>query len=189
MAQTKPVSMLEFGCGRGELLRAFHDMGLMVRGNDISKYAVANNQDMCIDVFPFVDTAPYSDCSFDCIISKSFIEHLHNPVKYFEECFRILKPGGVLLSLTPDWRSNYVKFFDDYTHVRPFSKISLGLIYDAVGYKGIRVDEFKQLPLLWNSTPLYVASNIIAPFIPQTIYKSKIRWLREKMLIGYGAKE
>ena len=53
---------------------------------------------------------------------------------------------GILLTLTPDWRSNYVKFFDDYTHVRPFSCVSLKNIYLASGYENVNIDSFKQLP-------------------------------------------
>lgn len=183
-----PASLLEFGCGRCELLNQFSLIGFQVRGNDCSDQAKNYFKNLPVDVIDFDGCTPYEDASFDIVFSKSFIEHIANPESYFSECYRILKPGGVLLSLTPDWRSNYIKFFDDYTHIRPFSSVSLKNIYLVSGFHEVKVDNFKQLPILWNNSFLTLLSNIIAPLIPQTIYKHKIRWIREVMLIGYGVK-
>ena len=59
---------------------------------------------------------PFADDSFDIVFSKSFVEHLHSPETYFEEAFRVLKPGGVMLTMVPDWEANYKTYFDDFTH-------------------------------------------------------------------------
>ena len=144
-------SFLEFGCGRGELLNEFSRLGFNVRGNDSLEYAKHSNKHLDIDIFHFDGQTGYKSESIDIIFSKSFVEHIQNPKEYFDECYRILRPGGILLTLTPDWRSNYVKFFDDYTHVRPFSCVSLKNIYLASGYENVNIDSFKQLPILWNN--------------------------------------
>ena len=45
---------------------------------------------------------PFPDDSFDVIYNK-VLEHLSNPDKFLTEAFRILKPGGIIISLVPDW--------------------------------------------------------------------------------------
>lgn len=47
---------------------------------------------------------PYDDNSIDFIFSEHFIEHLTEDegILYFKECFRMLKPGGVVRTSTFD---------------------------------------------------------------------------------------
>jgi SAM-dependent methyltransferase len=43
------------------------------------------------------------DGSVDCVVSTEVLEHLyHHPVGYLTECWRILRPGGLLLLSTPN---------------------------------------------------------------------------------------
>ena len=56
------------------------------------------------------------DNSIDIVYSKSFIEHLHYPERYLEEAYRVLKPNGIFLTLTPDWQSNYKIFFQVFIY-------------------------------------------------------------------------
>lgn len=77
---------------------------------------------------------PYSDNTFDHINCMHVIEHLHSPLFFLTECHRILKPGGTLYLEAPDVRLSFVphlpflsgkqgvlNFWDDPTHVRPYS--------------------------------------------------------------------
>ena len=119
-------SLLELGVGRGEHLRLFNKSGLNVSGLDISKKSKELCPDMDIRVLDAdSEVWPYPDNSFDFVYSKSFVEHLQQPTKYFLEALRVLKPGGVIITLTPSWQSQYKTFFDDYTHVSPFTLVSL----------------------------------------------------------------
>jgi len=45
---------------------------------------------------------PYQDNSIDFIFSEHFIEHLTDDegILYFKECYRMLKPGGVVRTVT-----------------------------------------------------------------------------------------
>ncbi len=49
---------------------------------------------------------PFSDSNFDYIFSEHFIEHLEYEAgaQYLRECFRILRPGGIVRTATPDLR-------------------------------------------------------------------------------------
>lgn len=47
---------------------------------------------------------PYSDNSFNVVYHSQFIEHISPEMgsQFVQECFRILKPGGILRIVTPD---------------------------------------------------------------------------------------
>jgi len=184
------AKFLEVGCGRGEHLHYFMKLGLDVHGIDISKQASRFNQNLSIS---FIDIEksriPFPDSTFDIIYSKSFIEHLSSPEKYFKEAVRVLKKGGLLLTLVPDWESNFKIYFDDYTHKRPFSIVSLRDIYLINNFVDVSVYKFRQLPIVWKYPILNILCSAIAPFIPvRTKYKF-LKWSRELMLIGIGYKK
>ena len=84
------------------------------------------------------------------IYSKSLIEHFYYPEKIFKEAYRVLKPGGIIITLTPEWKYIYKTFYDDYTHRVPFTKESLRDIHNIHNFKEVKVESFKQLPILFN---------------------------------------
>ena len=138
---------------------------------------------------------PYSDNSFDIVLSKSFIEHFYYPEEIFKEAYRILKPSGILINLTPEWKYIYRSFYDDYTHRTPFTKKSLEDIHAIVGFKNNKVLSFKQLPILWSKNLLirnffYILSEITRLIVPDYL-RMKNKWIRfskEFMLLSYGVK-
>lgn len=46
---------------------------------------------------------PYADGEFDAAFSHALFEHLGDPVRAARECLRVLRPGGVIGVVTPDW--------------------------------------------------------------------------------------
>mgnify|MGYP003143326144 CR=1 FL=1 len=48
---------------------------------------------------------PYSNEDFNGIYSEHFIEHLYKyqAINFFKECFRVLKPGGVIRTVWPPY--------------------------------------------------------------------------------------
>ena len=186
---TSGMSLLEPGVGRGEHLKFFRKLGIEVEGFDVTSDAIDFSPDLNIKILNSdYEKWPYEDCSFDIVYRKSFIEHLHDPIKYVRESFRVLKHGGLLLTLTPDWGVNYKKFFDDYTHVKPFTIISLHRIQLAEGFENVNVYKFRQLPIVWKYPALNWVCTAIAPFIPVRTEHKFFRWSRELMLVGSGTK-
>ncbi|MAO54808.1 MAG: methyltransferase [Rhodospirillaceae bacterium] len=181
-------SLLEPGCGRGEMLKCFRDLGLDVRGNDLAESSKALSPDLDIEICDIEnDGMPYPDDAFDIVYSKSLLEHFYYPERYIRECFRVLKPGGLLLNLVPDWEANYRKYFDDYTHRTPFTSVSMRDILLIHGFEQVGVVKFRQLPVVWKYPVLNIPCGLIAPFIPHRT-RNKLRWVRELMLIGNGRK-
>lgn len=186
----KGQSILEPGVGMGEHLRLFKEMGLKVTGLDISPKAKTNSPDLHIDILNAENVKhwPYPDNSFDIVYSKSFIEHLSQPEQYFTESYRVLKPGGLLLTLTPDWESQFKKFYDDPTHVRPFTIVSLKDIQAMSGFKNINVKKIRQLPLTWRYPVVNIACSLIAIFAPLRSNNKILRWSKELMLVSKSKK-
>jgi SAM-dependent methyltransferase len=110
--------VLDFGAGRGEHIlddeidyrrQLFNLRGRCahVEGCDVDAAVLTN---------PFVDHAsvlepgkpfPYADRSFDIIFSRFVFEHIADPDFVARELLRILKPGGVIASLTVN-RAGYI---------------------------------------------------------------------------------
>jgi SAM-dependent methyltransferase len=181
-------TLLEPGCGRGETLKRFRDLGMQVKGSDLSPETVAFLPDTEIQICDVEnDGLPYPDNSFDVIYTKSFLEHFYYPERFIKDALRVLKPGGLLLNLIPDWEANYRKYFDDYTHRTPFTSVSLRDITLIHGFENVEVIKFRQLPVLWRFPLLNSLCSLIAPFVPLPT-KGKMRWVRETMLIGAGRK-
>ncbi len=183
------MKILEPGCGRGEHLRIFQDLGLDVYGVDVSPEAPKLANDLNVSVCDLESgKLPFPDNFFDVVYSKSFLEHLTDPSKFLKEALRVLKPGGLILSLVPDWESQYKKFYDDYTHVSPFASVSLKNIQKVVGFQDVETCKFRQLPITWKYPVLNYFCALISPFIPLRTNVSFLKWSRELMLIGEGRK-
>ena len=103
---------------------------------------------------------------------------------------RVLRPGGLFLCLTPDWETQYRNFYNDCTHVKPFTKMSLEDQLTIVGLNNIDVEQFHQLPFVWKNNAFKIIPSIIASITPYSIYrKSKLtRFSRELMLLATARK-
>jgi len=184
----KGFSFLEIGCGNGDLLNEFSQLGLNVTGTDLlSSAAIDYPKIKLVQNNIEKEPLPFADNCFDVIFSKSVVEHIYNPDIFFKEAIRVLKPGGLLLTLTPDWEVQTKKFYDDWTHKTPFTKVTMERLYLLSGFVSIEVSYFKQLPILWQNMFLLKISNLIAPFIRER-ETSKLRWIRERQILGCGVK-
>jgi SAM-dependent methyltransferase len=183
--------ILEIGSGRAELLQYFRELGLKTYAYDSApsakEHAKAAGAEFEMGVFsPDKPFAPFGGTKFDIIFSKSFVEHIENPMAYAEACKKILSPGGKFVTLTPDWESNVKIFFDDLTHIKPFTLVSLEQMLDVAGYSKIVVFKFRQLPSTWNSKTIKYISQITSIFSHHRVKNKWMRWSRELMLASVG---
>lgn len=68
------------------------------------------------------DGLPYKDNEIYYITAFSFFEHLENPIKVFNECWRVLKTDGYLELCVPNAETNPKDTFGDLTHKSYFTK-------------------------------------------------------------------
>lgn len=187
----KGDELLDVGCGRGDFLRGFKDLGLVAQGLDIEKSHSPILEDIELRCANFEsEPFPFDSDMFDVVFSKSVIEHLFNPENFMRESYRVLKPGGRIILMTPDWISQMKIFFDDHTHRQPYTVASVKDILNIFGFREVSSVIFYQLPLLWRYPFLKILSRILRLFVPVTT-KSRIkfvRWSVELMIQGTGIK-
>jgi SAM-dependent methyltransferase len=93
-------SLLEIGCGRGELLEIARNAAFHVYGCDLQRSPAL---DPSIEVhLGALDSSRFADQSFDCIVMRNTLEHLFDPGKELQICRRLLKPGGFLYLKVPN---------------------------------------------------------------------------------------
>ncbi len=196
----KTGTLLDIGCGRGDMLKAFNEIEFGVHGSDISPVS-----EELIKPIPFTvcdlsqNQLDYPDNTFDFVFSKSVIEHLREPEKLLNEAYRVLKPGGKFLVMTPSWMHTYAgAFYLDHTHVSPFILNSLRDAMLLANFKNVSSKHFYQLPFLWKMQFLkpfiYIFSKLPIPYAP--LYDSRlpqplnrlVRFSKELMLISCGEK-
>jgi SAM-dependent methyltransferase len=185
--------LLDLGCGRGEFLNGFIDMGVTGHGVDSTDSAIKACPNAIIKKADIEnDGLPYSDNYFDIVFSKSVIEHFHNPDILIKELYRCLKPGGLAIIMVPSWEYNYRIYFEDYTHRTPFMFSTLNDILLIHGFNEVKVTFFKQLPILWRSwywvlNPLSFITRFITPRQLGRYFKW-VRFSKEIMLLSTSRK-
>ena len=186
----KGQRLLDVGCGRGDFLRGFFRYGLKCYGVDRTNSAKKICPEAEIKVADLEEGLPYEDNIFDIVYSKSVIEHFYYPERLAVEMFRVLKPGGTLIALTPDWEEVYRVFFKDYTHRTPFTSASLNYFLKIHGFENVQIRQFRQLPILWEMPWLNFFSILTATLTPKYFgnYSKFIFFSKEVMLLGSGQK-
>lgn len=185
--------LLDIGCGRGEFLQGFIDCGVDGYGVDRSTAAQKYCPRAQLRIADLENEGlPFEDEFFDVVYSKSVIEHFYYPEKLVQEIRRVLKPGGLMITLCPDWMFNYRIYFEDYTHRTPFMQSSLRDIQLIHGFESVEVGLFRQLPILWGGLgkwllPIAELTRLLVP----DYFKQHSKWVRfskEIMLISSSTK-
>ncbi|MCL4515722.1 MAG: class I SAM-dependent methyltransferase [Firmicutes bacterium] len=87
-----------------------------------------------------LDQINYPDSFFDAIVMNHVIEHVPDPVALFQQCRRLLRPGGKLALLTPNVKSLGSRLFhsawrglEPPRHLHLFSPKALGACAKQAG--------------------------------------------------------
>jgi len=183
--------LLDVGCGRGEFLSGFIACGAKGYGVDRSRAAERYCPEAELSTADLEnDDLPFEDNFFDVVYSKSVIEHFYYPERFVQEIYRVLKPGGRVITLCPDWEFNYRTYFEDYTHRTPFMQSSLRDIQLIHGFEDVQVERFRQLPVLWSRGWLLPVAELTRLLIPMAL-KPCSKWVRfskEIMLLSSSVK-
>ncbi|MGC3947779.1 MAG: class I SAM-dependent methyltransferase [Chryseolinea sp.] len=113
----KGASMLEFGCGTGNLADLVSRNDYNVLGVDISdkfiRYAqetyASQHDNLKFQVVNF-GKLPFKDRHFDCIYTSAVLEHCYQVDEIILDFDRLLKPGGLLVISTPNILSPFTRF-------------------------------------------------------------------------------
>lgn len=169
-------TLLDVGCGEGNHVKAFQKWHVFTTGIDRPQCNLENQ------------SIPYPDNYFHIVFSKSVIEHIRSTDHLLSEMRRVLRTQGIVICLTPDWRTDYKMFYDDPTHIRPFTKKGLEKAFTLAGFKDVQCEEFYQLPFLWKHPWLKFIPHLIALLPDSWKYHNGkqnvlIRHSKERMLL------
>lgn len=136
------VSLLDFGCGDGLFSHLLAQRGFSVTGVDVETTAIAQAREQTgTQTYPGPRPAfrsvepgplPIPDASIDAAVMLDVIEHLPNPVSVLTDLRRVLKPGGMLAVVTPEWQ--YGGWSDAIYHVCEYTLDELASQVRTCGY-------------------------------------------------------
>ena len=129
------------------------------------------------------------DNQYSYIFCKSVLEHIKNTQHFLSETKRVLKSGGLVIFLVPDYLSQWKNFYDDSTHVKSFTKKSITQAFLLAGFQDVKCELFYQLPFVWRYPFLKFIPFLVRTFIPDCFKYHKgrqnvlIRHSKERMLL------
>ena len=114
---------LDVGCGWGgkAIYYAEHFKLKSIHGFDIpkaydpdvpSRFASAKKLTNCFFEIGYAENMPYQNNLFDIVLMEDVLEHVGDPKKVIQECYRVLKPGGKIIIKFPSFKSMFAHHLD-----------------------------------------------------------------------------
>lgn len=151
--------IFEIGFKNGLFIDECRKEGLVPTGLEINREYVEEVRAK----FPNLDllwydggTFPAADASYDFVVSFQVLEHVNSTEHIIDESIRILKPGGIMYHVSP----NYGSFYEGHYNLiwLPFLNKTLGRYY---------------LKMLRRYTPYYESLNIIKPGAAERVLRRR----------------
>jgi O-antigen chain-terminating methyltransferase len=147
LQETEGGPVLDVGCGRGEWLELLVEHGYTAKGVDLNRIMVAQSRELGLDVDEGDVFDYFSGISSDslCVVTGfHIVEHLplKTLISLFDQVFRVLKPGGMVLFETPNPENIIVgscNFYYDPTHRNPIPPDALKFLLEARGYQDLEI--------------------------------------------------
>src|SRR6266403_1823536 len=98
-------TLIDVGCGKGELWRHVEPNIVSYIGADIVRYDDFPAGERFLKINLDTGNIPLPEATGDVVVAVETIEHLENPRAFFRELTRLTKPGGLLVMTTPNQRS------------------------------------------------------------------------------------
>ena len=161
--------VVDVGCGQGDFLTQAKELGINAEGIDDKDFWVTRCVKKGLKVKKgSIFEIPYDDNSVDGIFLQSVLEHA-DAVKSMKEISRVIKNEGIVAISCPTPEKH---FWDDPTHVRPYTIKSLSTLFEMFGFKVTHKNyvfaELLGMTVTWNGLfkwlnliPTSIGSNII----------------------------
>jgi len=103
LGDVRGKKILDVGAGTGRVSVPLAKAGALVTAVDVSEamfeiLKIKRLKDCKIEtVVGDGESLPFEDGAFDIVVAAFFIVHLKDPTRFFDEAYRVLKDGGILL--------------------------------------------------------------------------------------------
>jgi SAM-dependent methyltransferase len=193
-------SLLDVGAGKGAQAAVFshyYNVTTIDRHGDAKQTFESLKIDGDVVVAEIGENPfPLADNSFDVVFTKSVIEHVENWEHFLFEIYRVLKPGGHAVVMTPNWNSQRANFYDDPTHIRPYTQRTLDRVLRMKEFDDIQISDIYQLPFTWRMPFLKFIPWILRKLPDSMKWRDKnqrkhrllVRFSKETMLLGIARK-
>jgi ubiquinone/menaquinone biosynthesis C-methylase UbiE len=176
-------TVLELGCGYGDFINHIQCATRIAadRWPGIAEYL---NPGVRAEVGEITSLSGIASDSVDFIFASNVFEHLTKPemAACMNEVKRVLRPGGTLNIVQPNYRLCYAEYFDDYTHVSIYSDRSLSDF--------LRANGFRILQCQARFLPLTIKSRLpVWPALIKAYLASPLKPLAKQMFIRAGLEE
>jgi len=149
-----PAKVLELGCTHGSFVALLRQAGYDASGVEMSPWVVEFGQKtfgVPIAVGP-VETLGIPSGSLDVIALMDVLEHLPDPAVTMAHCLQLLKPDGLLLIQTPQFREGmdyaalvetegaFLEQFKAQEHLYLFSDRSAARLFQQIGAEYVQFE-------------------------------------------------
>jgi ubiquinone/menaquinone biosynthesis C-methylase UbiE len=161
LADRRPGRILDWGCGFGQLTALLRAERLDAVAFDFDPEVdeatirpLERYPEIKAHVSPDPVRLPFSDESFDTVLSCGVLEHVHDPDASLEEIHRILKPGGTFFVTNLPNRFSYTeriaRVLGRYYHGKlPDDRVyTKRTAYDLLTRHGFELLEFRRAHML-----------------------------------------
>lgn len=125
----KNSDVLDVGCGQGKYLKILNNSCKKIIGVDSNKEQVNDLRNQGFNAFTPEELPTGQE--YDVILMSHLIEHLE-PLELSSQLdyyLSMLKIDGVLIVITP---LPGIRFWYDFTHIRPYTPQSLGMMFGII---------------------------------------------------------
>jgi 2-polyprenyl-3-methyl-5-hydroxy-6-metoxy-1,4-benzoquinol methylase len=112
----EPGSVLDIGCGLGEVISVFKEKGWDVTGIEFNKFAAEYaSETFGVNIInkSIFDINETEKKEYDLVMLWGVLEHFYDPKKVLKKIHTLLKPGGILLLEVPSSDSLLVRFVEN----------------------------------------------------------------------------
>jgi len=174
--------LVDVGSSFGRNLDGFQILrkDLRIHAIDMGDFRSAVESKGCIfhQIDLIADPLPFDSETVDCVTAMHILEHLENVNHLLGEARRVLKPQGRLFVEVPSIRSLFVpsfhfgrsghshtfNFYDDPTHLRPYSVNGLRRLLEDNGLRVIRSGISRNW-LFFIFSPLLIGCGVFSRFL------------------------
>lgn len=149
--QVKGKHVLDIGCATGAALAQFEEQGAITYGIDVNAFAIQKAKELIPSATLLnssLEESDFGDRRFDVITMIDVLEHVLDPCQTLAKVRSLLKPGGLLMVVTPDTGSiSYKVMGARWPHLKTehlyyFNRESLRVLFEKTGLSGYQARTF-----------------------------------------------